>query len=168
MQTTPSPFYDLESDFYHYMILYGRIAPKTCHDYVTRMRFLAKYYTLDSNFSEERIQEIMDQEKKTYTQRDKYCTPKALSDLHAGLSKVSCFRPVRLPQENRGVRYVRNYQCQGRYSTHHNRKGADSQIKGRTRHIPCQSDKLLAGMQRQRMLVHSCIGSLPHQTVECM
>lgn len=91
MQTTPSPFYDLESDFYHYMILYGRIAPKTCHDYVTRMRFLAKYYILDSNFSEERIQEIMDQEKKTYTQRDKYCTPKALSDLHAGLRKFLAF-----------------------------------------------------------------------------
>ena len=34
-------FRDYEADFYHYMVLYGNLAPKTSKDYISRLRFLS-------------------------------------------------------------------------------------------------------------------------------
>lgn len=80
-------FKELEHDFLQYMLHKGGIAKKTSHDYISRMRFLSNSYVLDSNVTEEYIEYIMNEERKVYTNRNRYNTPKALGDLHAGLRK---------------------------------------------------------------------------------
>lgn len=84
-------FKELEHDFLQYMLHKGGIAKKTSHDYISRMRFLSNSYVLDSNVTEEYIEYIMNEERKVYTNRNRYNTPKALGDLHAGLRKFLSF-----------------------------------------------------------------------------
>lgn len=84
-------FQELEHDFLHYMLQYGGIARKTSHDYVSRMRFLSQYYVLDANITEEYVEHIINEERKVYTQRERYNTTKALGDLSAGLRKFLAF-----------------------------------------------------------------------------
>lgn len=84
-------FQELENDFLHYMLKYGGIAKKTSHDYVSRMRFLAQFYELDSNITADYVEHIMNEEKKIYAERDRYNTTKSLGDLQAGLRKFLSF-----------------------------------------------------------------------------
>lgn len=84
-------FSDLESDFYHFMVEYGGIMPKTCRDYVTRLRFLSEYYLIDSSLTEEKIHEILLQEEQVYSQRNKYNYKKAMTDFGAALRKFLKF-----------------------------------------------------------------------------
>lgn len=84
-------FQELEHDFLHYMLEFGGIAKKTSHDYVSRMRFLAQYYDLDSNITSDYVEHIMNEERKIYAERDRYNTLKSLGDFHAGLRKFLSF-----------------------------------------------------------------------------
>lgn len=84
-------FKELEHDFLHYMLKFGGIAKKTSHDYVSRMRFLAQSYAIDSDITADYIEHIMNEERKVYTERDRYNTLKSLGDLHAGLRKFLSF-----------------------------------------------------------------------------
>ena len=84
-------FQELEHYFLHYMMEFGGIAKKTSHDYVSRMRFLSHFYSLDENITEEYVEYIIVEERKAYTHRDKYNTAKAVGDLQAGLKKFLSF-----------------------------------------------------------------------------
>lgn len=55
------------------------------------MRFLSNSYVLDSNITDEYVEHIMNEERKVYTNRNRYNTTKALGDLHAGLRKFLSF-----------------------------------------------------------------------------
>jgi len=91
--TTGRSFQDLQADFYHYLrdSEGGGLAAKTSGDYISRMRFLSGLYTLDDRITKERVDEIMKQERMMSTNRDKYNTPHAMSDLHSGLMKFLAF-----------------------------------------------------------------------------
>ena len=90
MKTTLT-FQELEHDFLHYMLKFGGIARKTSHDYVSRMRFLAQSYELDSNITDDYVEHILNEEKKIYTERDRYNTIKSIGDFKAGLRKFLSF-----------------------------------------------------------------------------
>lgn len=89
--TSTLTFQELEHSFLHYMLQYGGITKKTSHDYVSRMRFLSQYYLLDANITEEYVNYIIKEERKVFTQRNRYNTVKALGDLQAGLRKFLAF-----------------------------------------------------------------------------
>lgn len=80
-------FFDLQADFYHYMITEGNISTKAGHDYVTRLKFLANDYLLDESISTEMIQSIVEQEKEKIKSRSVYASEKAVSDFKSGLNK---------------------------------------------------------------------------------
>lgn len=84
-------FADYEADFYHYMILYGNLVPKTSRDYISRLRFLSQSYLLDENISEEYIDYIIETERRIMSNRQRYVTPKAMSDFRSGLKKFLAF-----------------------------------------------------------------------------
>lgn len=84
-------FIDLQSDFYHYMVDFGNIAPKTASDYITRLKFLSENYRIDYNLTIEDIDHIITQENNLRQSRDKYSTPKAMSDFRSGLNKFYAF-----------------------------------------------------------------------------
>ena len=91
--TTGRSFEDLQADFYHYLrdSEGGNLAPKTSGDYISRMRFLSRLYTLDDRITKEKVDEIMKRERTISSNRDKYNTPHAMSDLHSGLMKFLAF-----------------------------------------------------------------------------
>lgn len=64
--TTGRSFEDLQADFYHYLrdSEGGNLAPKTSGDYISRMRFLSRLYTLDDRITKEKVDEIMKREKQ--------------------------------------------------------------------------------------------------------
>ena len=84
-------FGDFESDFYHYMILRGNLAPKTSKDYISRLRFLSQYYPLDEHISKEYIDYIIETENVKRLNRHIYTSIKAMSDFRSGLNKFLGF-----------------------------------------------------------------------------
>ncbi len=84
-------FNDLQADFYHYMITFGKIAPKTGLDYVTRLKFLSNDYRLDESITEEYIDYILNQEKTKQLYRSVYASKKSISDFQSGLRKFLAF-----------------------------------------------------------------------------
>lgn len=84
-------FRDYEPEFYRYMVLYGKLAPKTSKDYISRLRFLSQTYILDDTISEEYVDYIMKNENLIRLNRQKYATSKAMSDFHSGLTKFLAF-----------------------------------------------------------------------------
>jgi len=84
-------FIDLQSDFYHYMITYGSLTPKTARDYITRLRFLAESYILDMDISAEIVDEIIIAEDSIRLNRETYTTKHAMGDFRSGLNKFLAF-----------------------------------------------------------------------------
>ena len=84
-------FESLQSDFYHYMVNWGGISPKTSRDYVARLRFLSEFYLLDSSITEEYIEIILNKEESRRLERDVYATRKSISDFRSGLRKFLAF-----------------------------------------------------------------------------
>ena len=82
---------DLQADFYRYMVTHGGIAPKTSRDYISRLRFLASMYAIDSTLTTDRIEDIMRQEERKRLERDKYSSKKAMTDFQSGLRKFLAF-----------------------------------------------------------------------------
>lgn len=88
---TSAKFAELQADFYHYLMTEGGIAKKTCGDYVTRLRFLAQYYTLDEDITESYIKDILQHEETARLRRTKYAYPNSIYDFKAGLGKFLAF-----------------------------------------------------------------------------
>ena len=84
-------FFEYESDFFFYMIRFGGISPRTSRDYLTRLRFLSRFYVIDSSITEDHIENIISQEKERKNERETYSYPNVLSDFHAGLIKFLNF-----------------------------------------------------------------------------
>lgn len=84
-------FEDLQADFYHYMVTYGGITPKTSGDYVTRLKFLASKYDINSSLTEEDIQSILGREETDRQKRNVYSSRKSISDFRSGLRKFLKF-----------------------------------------------------------------------------
>lgn len=84
-------YQEMQAEFYHWMTEFGGLARKTCGDYVTRLKFLSRQYRLDYGLTEEGINEILMQESKRIGSREKYNTPKSISDFSAGLKKFLAF-----------------------------------------------------------------------------
>ncbi len=84
-------FLDIQSEFYHYMITDGKLSKKAASDYLSRLKFLTQYYTLDSSFNEDTLTHIIQSEKLIYTDRNKYNTKKSISDFKSGLFKFLNF-----------------------------------------------------------------------------
>ncbi|MBQ6781227.1 MAG: HNH endonuclease [Treponema sp.] len=84
-------FLELQADFYHYMVTDGNLSQKASHDYVTRLKFLAKDYPLDENLTLEVIQNILEQEKEKIKLRTVYATSHAIGDFKSGLNKFLDF-----------------------------------------------------------------------------
>ena len=84
-------FIELQSDFYFYMITIGNIAPKTGRDYLTRLKFLASKYTLNTTITTEYIEYILSQEEIERSNRTKYSTRHAMNDFKSCLNKFHDF-----------------------------------------------------------------------------
>ncbi|MCM1254838.1 MAG: HNH endonuclease [Duncaniella sp.] len=80
-------FFNYQSDFYHFLISDGKLAKKTASDYISRLKFLARYYELNENFSQEKLDRILTLEDSKRTERDIYSSRKSISDFSAGLKK---------------------------------------------------------------------------------
>lgn len=78
-------------DFYQYMVTIGGLQPKTSRDYISRLRFLAKHYTIDKTLTKEGIEIILDNERNEMNGRERYNTNHAIGDLGAGLKKFLAF-----------------------------------------------------------------------------
>ncbi|MCL2576079.1 MAG: HNH endonuclease [Defluviitaleaceae bacterium] len=84
-------FFELQSDFYKYMVSFGGIAPKTARDYISRLKFLSSSYCIDLSLTKEDIEEIIAREKIKMQSREKYSIPKAMGDFRSGLNKFLSF-----------------------------------------------------------------------------
>jgi len=84
-------FFELQSDFYRYMVNFGGIKPKTARDYISRLKFLSVNYLIDLSLTQESINIIIAQEKNEMVTRKEYSTPKAMADFRAGLNKFLAF-----------------------------------------------------------------------------
>ncbi len=82
---------DLQADFYHYMVKFGGMAKNTSRDYVTRMRFLARDYSIDETLTKEKVDDILNQENLRCRERKVYSSKKSLSDFKSGLHKFLNF-----------------------------------------------------------------------------
>lgn len=84
-------FLNIQSDFYHYMVTEGGLAPKTSRDYISRLKFLSETYRIDNTSNEKDVEEILREEEIRCIGRRKYCTRKSISDFRSGLRKFLDF-----------------------------------------------------------------------------
>jgi len=73
------------------MIIFGGIQPKTSHDYISRLKFLANKYRIDFSLTEEGIKYILEKESAERQNRSIYNSKKSISDFSAGLHKFLKF-----------------------------------------------------------------------------
>ncbi|MCQ2295710.1 MAG: HNH endonuclease [Bacteroidales bacterium] len=81
-------FLDEQSDFFQYMKDQQLFkSNKTYHDYLSRLRFVAQYYNLDKSLTESDVSGIIADLKATASTRERYNTPKGISDIASGLKR---------------------------------------------------------------------------------
>lgn len=100
-----SSFDDLQADFYHYLRTDGGLAKKTSADYVSRMRFIASLYSLDTTITTKRVEEIMRLENINRIGRKRYSTLHAMADLHSGLMKFLDFVQTSYYRQEEAIRH---------------------------------------------------------------
>ena len=88
---TERNFIDLLPDFYQYMTTFGKIAPKTAKDYITRLKNLTERHVIDSSLTQEKINRVLLLENEERLHRDKYRTKESIRDFRAGLNKFLDF-----------------------------------------------------------------------------
>lgn len=77
-----------QSDFFSFMIekkLFSN--PKTYHDYLARVRYVSQFYKLDKDLTQKDVDAILNELKENKDSRDRYNTPKGISDLGSGLRR---------------------------------------------------------------------------------
>lgn len=81
-------FINEQSDFYNYLIDNKAFKSKqTYRDYITRLRYVSRLYRLDATINEEYIQFVIEDLKKTMSERDRYNSPSGVRDIASGLKK---------------------------------------------------------------------------------
>lgn len=93
-------FNDSESDFYQFMISKGHKNTRTKTNYLSWLRFLSNNYSIDNNLTNQKIDEIIEEEKVKRKLREKYTREKDVSDFRSALRKYLSFIETDFEQEN--------------------------------------------------------------------
>jgi len=84
-------FKEYEASFYQYMVTTNSPASRAKKDYITRLRFLSDYYLINEDISEEKIAEILENERIAKNYRNTYNKEKSIGDFSAALKKFLAF-----------------------------------------------------------------------------
>lgn len=85
---TEQYFIEEQTDFFNYLIEQKAFKSKqTYRDYITRLRYVAKFYKLDKSITKEYVDFIIDDLKKTMSEREAYNSRKGIGDIASGLKK---------------------------------------------------------------------------------
>ena len=87
-EQTEQYFINEQSDFFSYMVDNALFkTPKTYHDYVSRLRYISKFYRLDNTLTLEGVTDIINGLRQSMDDRDRYNTDKGINDLKSGLKR---------------------------------------------------------------------------------
>lgn len=94
MKYSPMPtsleqyFINQQSDFFNYLIDINAFKNKqTYRDYITRLRYVSRLYRLDETVTNDYIDFVIEDLKRTMNERDRYNSLKGVSDIASGLHK---------------------------------------------------------------------------------
>jgi predicted restriction endonuclease len=81
-------FIDEQTDFFNYLVEQKAFEKKqTYRDYITRLRYVSKFYKLDKSITKDYIAYIINDLKKTMKDRKAYNSLRSISDIASGLKK---------------------------------------------------------------------------------
>lgn len=81
-------FINEQADFYAYMVDHSLFKNrKTYHDYISRLRYVSRYYKLDNSLTQSDVRDIIEGLRRSISQRDKYNTNKGVTDIGSGLKR---------------------------------------------------------------------------------
>ncbi len=87
-QSLEQYFINEQSDFYKYLIDNNTFKNKqTYRDYITRLRYVSRLYRLDGTITNNYIEYVIEDLKRTMSERDRYNSLKGVSDIASGLRK---------------------------------------------------------------------------------
>ena len=81
-------FSDNISDFYHWMVQFGNVNTKSRTNYISWLKFMAGRYELDVDLSEDKIQTIINDERRALSSRTIYKSEKDLVNFKSALLAV--------------------------------------------------------------------------------
>ncbi|MEI7676939.1 MAG: helix-turn-helix domain-containing protein [Bacteroidales bacterium] len=84
-------FNQCESDFYQYLKKFGNVNQHSITNYISWLRFLSNYYSINSELSDNYIEEIINQEKLKRDTRLVYRNVKDLTNFRSALRKYLMF-----------------------------------------------------------------------------
>lgn len=84
-------FTETESDFYHFLTTQGGVNNHSRTNYMSWLKFLSQFYVIDRNITEERINNIIDNEKNIFSTRKIYSSEKDLVNFRSALRKYNSF-----------------------------------------------------------------------------
>ncbi len=87
-QSLEQYFINEQSDFYNYLIDNNAFKnKKTYRDYITRLRYVSRFYRIDGTITEEDVKYIIEDLKRTMSERDRYNSQNGVRDIASGLKK---------------------------------------------------------------------------------
>lgn len=84
-------FIDNISDFYHWMAQFEEVNAKSRTNYISWLKFLSKKYEINGNLDDEKIQQIVDNERMEQRTRHTYTSDKDLVNFKSALRKYKKF-----------------------------------------------------------------------------
>jgi hypothetical protein len=85
-------FSEWESDFYHFLSSpQGGINAHSRTNYMSWLKFLSKQYPISSAMDDAAIDNIIEKERELLSSRDKYNTPRDLTNFRSALRKFRQF-----------------------------------------------------------------------------
>ena len=88
MENLEHYFVDEQADFYAYMVEQSLFSSrKTYHDYISRLRFVSRYYRLDKTLTQSDVDAILEDLRQTVNDREGYNTIQGVNDIGSGLKR---------------------------------------------------------------------------------
>jgi len=88
MENLEQYFANEQADFFAYMIDHQLFKSRqTYRDYVSRLRYVARFFRLDKSLTKKGVDDILEQLRLSKEERDKYNTDKGITDIGSGLKR---------------------------------------------------------------------------------
>ena len=143
-------FSDNISDFYHWMVQFGNVNTKSRTNYISWLKFMAGRYELDVDLSEDKIQTIINDERRALSSRTIYKSEKDLVNFKSALRKYKQFL------DSNSTRQFNNSDRKKRYN----------KISNRTRIVSRAVNFILVRVLHNKMQTYKHLDSITYKILE--
>lgn len=159
-------FSDNISDFYHWMVQFGNVNTKSRTNYISWLKFMAGRYELDVDLSEDKIQTIINDERRALSSRTIYKSEKDLVNFKSALRKYKQFLDSNYSEVIQETILSETRKVQQDNSITLTEKKRYNKISNRTRIVSRAVNFILVRVLHNKMQTYKHLDSITYKTLE--